>query len=79
MTYALTLPPTITVTETLLSVATMSIVPTARFNNAVADAITSTLSATGTDNFTVGGVLTVGASAVGGIYAGTFNVSVDYN
>ena len=79
VTYALTLPPTITVTETLLSVATMSIVPTARFNKAVADAITSTLSETGTDNFTVGGVLTVGASAVGGIYAGTFDVSVDYN
>jgi Domain of unknown function (DUF4402) len=79
VTYALTFSSPITVTETLLGVATMSIAPTARFNLAGADALTSTLSGTGTDNFTVGGALTVPASAVGGIYAGTFNVTVDYN
>ncbi len=80
VTYALTLPGTIEVKETLLNIATMSIgTLTARFNGAGSDAITSTLSGSGTDNFTVGGVLTVPASAVGGIYAGVFNVTVDYN
>jgi len=79
VTYALTLPSTITVTETLLGTASMSIVPVARFNGAGVDATTSVLSNSGTDNFTVGGALTVPASAVGGIYAGTFNVTVDYN
>ena len=79
VTYHLTLPATITVTETFLGVASMSIVPAARFNVASKDATESTLSSTGTDNFTVGGVLTVPAAAVGGIYAGTFNVTVDYN
>jgi hypothetical protein len=52
---------------------------TARFNGAGADAITSTLSAAGTDSFTVGGTLTVDPAQVAGIYAGHFNVSVDYN
>lgn len=79
VTYSLTLPTTITVTETLTT-ATMTISAlTARFNDAGADAVTSTLSATGTDSFTVGGTLTVGASQTGGVYAGTFNVTVDYN
>jgi len=80
VTYALTLPATITVTETLGTAATMTIdALTARFNGAVADAITSTLSAAGTDSFTVGGTLTVDPSQVAGIYAGTFPVTVDYN
>ena len=79
VTYALTLPATITVTETLGS-STMTIgTLLARFNGAGADAVTSTLSGTGTDSFTVGGTLTVAASQVGGIYAGAFNVTVDYN
>ena len=78
-TYSLTLPKTIEVKETILG-TTMSIGELkARFNGASADDTTSKLSATGTDNFTVGGTLTVGASQAGGIYAGTFNVSVDYN
>jgi hypothetical protein len=81
-TYALTLPATTTVTLTTASagVKTMTItLMTARFNGALADAVTSTLSATGTDSFTVGGTLTVQANQVAGIYAGTFNVTVDYN
>jgi hypothetical protein len=79
-TYALTLPSTITVTETVGNTATMTISSlTARFNGAGADATTSTLSTNGTDNFTLGGTLTVAASQVAGIYAGTFNVTVDYN
>jgi hypothetical protein len=79
VTYALTLPNTITVTETL-GTATMTIsLLKARFDGAGTDAVTSTLSSTGTDSFTLGGTLTVGASQVAGIYAGTFDVSVDYN
>lgn len=79
-TYALTLPADITVTETIGSTATLTVSAlTARFLGAGTDAITSTLSATGTDSFTVGGTLTVAAAQIAGIYAGTFPVSVDYN
>jgi hypothetical protein len=78
--YALTLPATITVTETVGATATMTISGlVARFNGAGADAVTSKLSATGTDSFTLGGTLTVPSTPVAGIYAGTFNVTVDYN
>jgi hypothetical protein len=80
VTYALTLPSNITVTETITGSATMTIDSlTARFNGASGDAITSTLSATGTDSFTVGGTLTIAPGQEGGIYAGTFNVTIDYN
>ncbi|WPR71438.1 DUF4402 domain-containing protein [Flavobacterium sp. NG2] len=80
VTYALTLPSTITVTETIDGTATMTISDLkARFNGASDDAVTSTLSPTGTDSFKLGGTLTVANSQAGGIYAGTFNVSVDYN
>ena len=79
-TYALTLPATVVVTEAVGSTATMTISALkARFNGAAADAVISTLSATGTDNFTVGGTLTVTAAQIGGTYAGTFPVTVDYN
>ena len=80
-TYALTLPATITVTETVGAAATMTIgALKARFvGNPGADAVVSTLSGTGTDSFTVGGTLTILAAQVAGIYAGTFDVSVDYN
>jgi hypothetical protein len=79
-TYSLTLPASITVTETTANTAVMTINNIkARFNGAGADATTSTLSATGTDNFTVGGTLNITAGQMAGIYAGTFDVSVDYN
>jgi len=79
-TYALTLPETVVVTEPV-GTTTMTISALkARFaNNAGADAVTSTLSAGGVDNFTVGGTLTVAPAQAGGIYAGTFAVTVDYN
>lgn len=80
VTYALTLPVTITVTENDGTGATMVISAlTARFNGKLDDATTSVLSGTGTDSFKVGGTLTVAPAQVAGIYAGTFNVSVDYN
>jgi len=83
VTYALTLDPSITVTETVGSTATMTISAlTVKFGTTAektAVAATSVLSATGTDNFILGGTLTVKASQVAGIYAGTFPVTVDYN
>jgi hypothetical protein len=81
-TYSVTLPATTTVTHTTVAtgVYTMDItLMKARFNGAGADAITSTLAADGTDSFTLGGTLTVKANQVGGIYAGTFDVTIDYN
>ncbi|MCB0520001.1 MAG: DUF4402 domain-containing protein [Saprospiraceae bacterium] len=81
-TYALTLPTSTTVTHTSVGtgVNTMTItLMTARFNGASADAVTSTLDADGLDSFTLGGTLNVGANQVGGVYAGTFDVTVDYN
>jgi hypothetical protein len=81
-TYALTLPDLISVKETL-GTATMEIsLLKARFKNAGLngiDNVTSTLDGGGKDSFTVGGTLTVAASQTPGVYAGTFDVSVDYN
>jgi len=37
------------------------------------------LSTAGTDEFTIGGVLTVGAPQTSGLYTGSFNVTVAYN
>jgi|SRR5665647_96117 len=82
-TYALTLPADGTTTLTEVggtNAATMTVTGfKARFNGAVADATTSALSATGTDNFTVGATLNLAIAQTGGVYAGTFPVSVDYN
>ncbi|MBK5247587.1 MAG: DUF4402 domain-containing protein [Peptostreptococcaceae bacterium] len=81
-TYALTLPPAdITLTEVGgTNAATMTVTAfTARFNGASADATTSTLSDTGTDDFTLGATLNLAIGQTGGVYAGTFPVTVDYN
>lgn len=83
-TYALTLPgdTDITLTETGTGAVGLSMTVTAftaRFNTAGVDATTSTLSATGTDNFTLGATLNIPALQTGGVYAGTFPVIVDYN
>jgi len=82
-TYALTLPETITVTESGVGATTMTISAlTVKFGTAAektAVAATSVLSDTGADSFIVGGTLTVTVAQAGGIYAGTFPVTVDYN
>jgi len=52
---------------------------TARFLGASVDALTSKLSPAGTDSFVVGATLTSMASQNAGVYAGTFNISIDYN
>lgn len=83
-TYALTLPSTITITETNGGVgATMTIsalkVTFTGGEEVTAVAATSLLNTDGEDDFSVGGTLTVPATPVGGVYAGTFDTSVDYN
>lgn len=79
-TYAVSLPASIEVVHGTNTDQKMTInAMTARFNNANEDAVTSTLSATGTDSFSVGGTLTVAPGQLGGAYAGTFEVTVDYN
>lgn len=44
----------------------------------LSSAPSTTLSAGGTSSFSVGGTLSVGANQSDGVYAGTFNVTVDY-
>ena len=83
VTFALTLPLTITVAHTITSATTMTIgTLKVLFNGGsevTAVGATHTLSSAGTDSFIVGGTLTVGAAQLAGIYAGTFAVTVDYN
>ncbi len=81
--YALTLPLTITVTETVGNTVIMTISDlTVLFDGGTEESgtsATSLLSASGTDHFKVGGTLTVVTAQIGGIYSGTLPVSVDYN
>jgi hypothetical protein len=81
-TYAITLPASITVTETLGGTVSMTI------DNLLAKSTSGTMSNTatgtlvvtaGTENFTIGGTLNVTAGQLKGVYAGTFNVYVAYN
>jgi len=82
-TYALTLPTTTTVTHTTVATGVYQMDITlmkARFANTIAgDATISHLDDSGNDSFTLGGTLTVKPAQLGGIYHGTFNLSVDYN
>ena len=82
-TYTVTLPTApITVSHATLTTGEYQMDITAfkaRFNGAADDATTSALNASGVDSFTVGATLTVKASQLGGVYAGSFDVSVDYN
>lgn len=81
--YAITLPSTpitIKIGTSAVPADNMTITAfKARFLGGAADAITSKLSATGTDSFTVGGTLNSIVNQNAGIYAGTFDVSIDYN
>jgi hypothetical protein len=79
-TYAITLPASITVTESLLNTATMVIDGLkARPASAGQDVLTGTLSNSGTDSFTIGGTLNVAGGQVTGLYTGSFDVTVAYN
>ena len=78
-TYAITLPASITVSESGSS-ATMSINSLkARTASAAQDGLTGTLSGSGSDSFTIGGTLNVAAGQTTGLYQGTFDVTVAYN
>jgi hypothetical protein len=76
-TYGITLPSTITVTSGPANMTINSLL--ARTASAAANGLTGTLSASGTDNFTVGGTLNVAAGQATGVYTGTFDVTVAYN
>jgi hypothetical protein len=76
-TYAITLPSTITVTSGAANMTINSLL--ARTASAGVNGLTGTLSASGTDNFTIGGTLNVAAGQVTGVYTGTFDVTVAYN
>lgn len=80
--YAITLPATITVNKVDGGAAagTMSISALkALVASKAAEQTTGTLTAGGTDSFTVGGTLIVDARQPTGPYTGTFNVTVAYN
>lgn len=79
-TYAITLPSTITVTESVGGVQTMTISSLlARTASAGSNGLTGTLDGSGNDTFTVGGTLTVPAGKLAGLYEGAFDVTVAYN
>jgi hypothetical protein len=80
-TYAITLPQTITVTNTdnttTMIIGTLVAKST---SGTESNAATGTLIAgEGTETFTVGGTLTVAAAQLAGEYSGTFDVTVAYN
>lgn len=78
--YSITLPASITVTESVSGSATMTIDHLlARPASAGADALSGTLSNSGTDSFSVGGTLNVSAGQSTGLYTGSFDVTVAYN
>jgi hypothetical protein len=81
-TYSVTLPASITLTIGVSNAPTDKMTVNAfkaRFLGANSDAITSKLSEAGTDSFTVGATLISIASQNPGIYAGSFDVTIDYN
>jgi hypothetical protein len=81
-TYAIALPATITVTETVGGTITMTIGTLLAKSTSGVESHTATgtlIAGAGTESFTVGGTLTVAAAQLAGVYAGTFDVSVAYN
>ena len=76
-TYAIILPSTVILNNGThrMEINAMS----ARFNGKTTDAVTSTLNASGSDSFNVGGTLSVFAAQNVGTYEGTFPVTVAYN
>jgi len=82
VTYAITLPASITLTHTSIDNGTNTMDVTAiktRFNGADSDDTASTFSENGTDSFTLGGKLNIEENQVIGNYSGSYIVSVDYN
>lgn len=78
--YAITLPASITVTETVGTVETMTISSLrARPASAAVDQLTGITSSGGTEDFTIGGTLNVDPGQAGGVYSGTYSVTVAYN
>ena len=81
-TYAITLPETITVTNTTNLSTTMKISSLLAKSTSGTESNTATgtlKEGVGTESFTVGGTLIVGAGQLAGEYTGTFDVTVVYN
>jgi hypothetical protein len=76
--YAITLPATISVSAGQSASMTIDNLK-ARSASAGQDGLTGTLSGSGNDSFTVGGILNVAAGQATGLYQGTFDVTVAYN
>lgn len=77
-TYAISLPGSITVTKEGGG-ATMTVNDLKAKPASQPEGLAGTLSAGGTDSFTVGGTLTVDDAQATGAYTGTFTVTVTYN
>ena len=80
--YALILPTSVTLTHTSIGkgINTMDVTAMrARFNGADSDDTTSSIASNGTDSFTLGATLNVQENQILGQYAGTYNISVNYN
>lgn len=79
-TYAITLPTTITVTKpTTLETMTIGTLLAKSTSGVESHTATGTIEGGGTEQFKIGGTLTVIAAQVAGLYAGTFDVTVAYN
>ncbi|HEY4616699.1 MAG TPA: DUF4402 domain-containing protein [Flavobacterium sp.] len=77
-TYAISLPTSITVTEP--GTTTMTIDNLKTYVASVGDDTTTAGTLlTGSDTFKLGGILNVTGTQVAGVYAGVYNVTVDYN
>ncbi|MCD4679373.1 MAG: DUF4402 domain-containing protein, partial [Bacteroidales bacterium] len=74
-------PASILVTEVGVGTATMTIgtLLAKSTSGAESNTATGTLEAGGTEQFTIGGTLTVTAAQVAAVYEGTFDVTVAYN
>lgn len=77
-TYAITLPTSISVTDGSSNTMTISSFK-AKATSTGTDGTTGTLSASGTDGFSIGATLTVPAGQATGAYTGSFDVTVAYN
>jgi DNA-binding NarL/FixJ family response regulator len=80
-TYAITLPETITITNTD-NIATMEIEKLLAKSTSGTESNTATgtlMAGDGMESFTIGGTLTVPAGQLAGVYSGTFDVTVAYN
>ena len=78
-TYAITLPPTIVVSNGTPAQDMTINALLARTASAGVNGLTGTLNGSGADSFTIGGTLNVAAAQTAATYSGNFSVTVAYN